>query len=244
MANKDIIDTRRFADAKLAQSDDILILQTPIGTKKIKFNDFNVVRTDIDGNTVLRGSLTGNDAILINLQVASITATNFLTQTSTGVSVSNGYYDRFTINGGLVTAVTSQTGQNSVYTAVTNSVMPGVSTNFMRYIRNIQEYIKGPYTFNGGVTVVQDSITINSIFRSVNFNNTPLIPAFSVMVSRPLTTFPVIYDITKAGNVISYKLDMGQRVPGGTQAYVRLQLINENTIVPANTAAPYRPPTT
>jgi len=231
-SNSNTINIVNLPNAQLAVPGDYIILQTPNGTQKINFEDFNVVRTDILGNATVLGDLTGNNARFLDMRVANLTAANYHTVLGQGINGLNGVYDRFTIQDGLILSADNNPLNNPVYRAITNTYIPSITSQMASYIRDVQEYIIGPYRFDGITRGYSDSINIVlSGGLGEGFTGTPNPGMFSVMTSQPsLSTVPVVTNISRINNSVSYILDMGQPVPPGTVAYVKLQLIVPSVI--------------
>jgi hypothetical protein len=121
--------------AQLATATDYLILQTTNGTQIIPFGNFNVVRTDINGNATVTGDISGTNAYFTgNMGVFSLTASSLYSSNPTyGVDAgwtdlapklgvnSNNYYDSFTVVNGLIISATPTSVDyinNPIYTSL------------------------------------------------------------------------------------------------------------------------------
>jgi len=134
-SNSTSVSIVNLPQAQLATATDYLILQTSNGTQIIPFGNFNVVRTDINGNATIVGNVTGSNAYFTgNVGVNSLTASSFYTSNpSYGVDIgwtdlapilginSNNYYDSFTVVNGLVISATPTSVDyfnNPIYTSL------------------------------------------------------------------------------------------------------------------------------
>jgi hypothetical protein len=126
-SNSNAINIVNLPNAQLAVGGDFLIIQTPNGTQKINFTDFNVVRTDVFGNATVIGDLTGNRAFLTEISTGSISARNLFTTAGQGINVANGFYNRFTFQDGLILSADQNTTNDPVYTAIVQGVLPSLS---------------------------------------------------------------------------------------------------------------------
>lgn len=138
-SNSNAINIVNLPNAQLAVDGDYIVLQTPNGTQKINFNDFNVVRTDVFGNATVLGDLTGNLAYYTEINVGNLSARNFHTTAGQGINVGNGFYDRFTFQDGLILSADSNPTNNPVYTAIVQGVLPSLSAYWAQRFRFIAD---------------------------------------------------------------------------------------------------------
>jgi len=126
--NANFVNISNLPQTQQAVDTDLIILQTENGTRTITFENFNVVRTDAAGNATVLGNLTGNDAILDNaLFYQSVSSVSFSSQGRLGDNKANGFYNRFTINGGLVTSATYITNSSPDYINITKTFLPNLT---------------------------------------------------------------------------------------------------------------------
>jgi hypothetical protein len=133
-SNSTTVSILNLPQAQLAVPTDYLILQTTNGTQIIQFSNFNVVRTDINGNATIVGNLTGNNATFVGgINTITLTASQYFT---TGgqqgwtdpapiISNSNNFYDSFTISNGLVVSATPTSvnySTNPIYTTLNSQI--------------------------------------------------------------------------------------------------------------------------
>jgi len=124
--NSTSVNITSLPKAQLAVPTDYLILQTNNGSQIVSFSSFNVVKTDINGNATIVGSVTGNAAQFTNTRVASISSSRYCTSNGTpGITLpvipGREYYDSFTIVNGLITSAVPTSVdylRNPIYTSL------------------------------------------------------------------------------------------------------------------------------
>jgi len=124
--NSTSVNITSLPKAQLAVPTDFLVLQTNNGTQIVSFSSFNVVKTDINGNATIVGSVTGNAAQFTNTRVTSISSSGYFTSNGTpGITLpviaGREYYDSFTIKNGLITSAVATSvdyQQNPIYTSL------------------------------------------------------------------------------------------------------------------------------
>jgi len=138
--NSTTVSILNLPQAQLATATDYLVLQTTNGTQIITFNNFNVVKTDINGNATVVGDLLGNNATFIGgINTITLTASQYFTSggqkgwtdTSPIKLYSNNYYDSFTIANGLIISATPTSvdyANNPIYTTL-NAQFTALSAN-------------------------------------------------------------------------------------------------------------------
>ena len=99
-------------------------MQTTNGTRTITFNNFNVVKTDVNGNATVNQKLSANSVVTDSLVVNSLTASNFTTTAGPAVSLPTGFYNQFTIVNGLILSATSNVPNDPVYNQLYNNDIP------------------------------------------------------------------------------------------------------------------------
>ena len=106
---------------------DLVVVQTENGFQTIDFANFNTVKTDAEGNATVKGSLSGQKSYFNNVVATNtIASLNFASNNTKGVFAPNGYYNYFTINGGLVTSAAYILGSPE-YTDITTRVLPNLT---------------------------------------------------------------------------------------------------------------------
>jgi hypothetical protein len=221
-SNSNAINVVNLPSAQLAVAGDYLILQTNNGTQKINFNDFNVVRTDILGNATVIGNLTGNDVVVDNVVTANITASNFFTTNGQGINGSNGFYDRFTIQDGLILSADLNTRNNPVYTEITQTILPAATASLANLFFKI-------YDYSSSATIIAGSNATSTIAINQFFTNYPITitqitrDKFTVVPTvGTLTQVPTITNIQQIGQNLQFQIAVGSNVANNVQFNWRL----------------------
>jgi hypothetical protein len=211
-SNSNAINIVNLPSAQLAVAGDYLILQTNNGTQKINFNDFNVVRTDIFGNATVIGNLTGNDISVDNVVTANITASNFFTTQGQGINASNGFYDRFTIQDGLILSADRNTKSNPLYTEITNTYMPSVTSSLANMFSKIYDYSSTATIVAGSNTTT--IITINQFFANYPITITQITRDKFTVVPQvgTLTQVPTVNNIQQIGQNLQFQIAVGSNL--------------------------------
>lgn len=221
-SNSNAINIVNLPSAQLAVAGDYLILQTNNGTQKINFNDFNVVRTDIFGNATVLGNLTGNDVIVDNVITANITASNFFTTNGQGINGANGFYDRFTIQDGLILSADLNTKNNPVYTEITQTILPAATASLANLFYKIYDYSSSATIIAGSNAT--STITINQFFTNYPITITQITrDKFTVVPTvGTLTQVPTITNIQQIGQNLQFQIAVGSNVASNVQFNWRL----------------------
>jgi hypothetical protein len=211
-SNSNAINIVNLPTAQLAVAGDYLILQTNNGTQKINFNDFNVVRTDIFGNATVIGNLTGNDVIVDNVVTANITASNFFTTNGQGINGSNGFYDRFTIQDGLILSADLNTKNNPVYTEITQTIIPATTASLANIFSKIYDYSSTATIVAGSNTTT--AITINQFFTNYPITITQITRDKFTIVPQvgTLTQVPTVSNIQQIGQNLQFQIAVGSNL--------------------------------
>jgi hypothetical protein len=211
-SNSNAINIVNLPDAQLAVAGDYLILQTDNGTQKINFNDFNVVRTDIFGNATVIGNLTGNDILVDNVVTANLTATNFFTTKGQGINGNNGFYDRFTIQDGLILSANLNTKNNPVYTEITQTFVPATTAQLANIFSRIYDYSNTAVIPTGSNTT--SLITINQFFANYPITISQITRDKFTVVPQvgTLTQVPTIVNINQVGQNLQFQISVGSNV--------------------------------
>lgn len=203
-SNSNAINIINLPKAQIAANGDYLILETPNGTQVLDFELFNAVKTDVFGNATIVGNLTGKDALLANIRVNSLSANEIHTSRGQGVNASNDYYDRFTVEDGIVLSASRNTESNPIFTTITQTILPNLTSYMSTLFRKIVE-ISGRAEISTGNT--ETTVIINNFF-----DNYPWIPNAQIIspvdfilqgVSDPGSGDPGLragYNLTSAPN--------------------------------------------
>ena len=160
-SNSNAINISSLPQAQLLVPGDFILVQTPNGTQTIDFGNLNVVETDINGNCTITGTLTCANAIVGSVAINNLTAANISTSQGQGSDSSNDFYDRFTIQHGIVLSASSNPFNNPVYTQITQTVIPTVTSYMLSLFKNVtdsSESFVGVVTMPAGSNTVQASI--------------------------------------------------------------------------------------
>jgi hypothetical protein len=117
--------------APVVADTDLFLIQTALGTQSIPFQNLNVVKTDISGNATVIGDLSGNNAVLKDIQTPSLSATLYAVPGGDGKSYPLDYYDALQVQSGLILSATPTSKDylnNPIYNNLT-SLLPVVSSN-------------------------------------------------------------------------------------------------------------------
>jgi len=171
--NSTTVSILNLPQAQLATATDYLVLQTTNGTQIISFNNFNVVKTDINGNATVVGDLTGNNATFIGgINTITLTASQYYTNggqkgwtdTAPLVLNANNYYDSFTITNGLIVSATptslDYTG-NPIYKTL-NTQITALSTSFTSQLTAISGTLNSQLTAMSSYLVTQFAVATAS----------------------------------------------------------------------------------
>lgn len=198
-SNSNYVNISNLPQTQEAVSSDLLILQTENGTQTITFDNLNVVKTDAVGNATIVGGVTGNQA-----QFSTLSSTNYVTSplyysnNTAGYTGLNGFYNRFTLNGGLVTSATYIARADDDYNYITQTFVPGTTAwqNGI-YTRTIDR------VGQAGANPNSDSvnITIGSFFNDFPFISVSQVKPYhiSISVNGPLSCFPYVNNIQNDG---------------------------------------------
>jgi hypothetical protein len=138
-SNSNAINVASLPQSQLLVSGDLILVQTPNGTQTIDFENLNVVKTDINGNGTVTGSLTCVNTIVGSATFNTLTAASISTGEGIGVDSSNDFYDRFTISKGLVLSASSNTLNNPVYRQITLTTIPTVTSYMLSLFKSVTD---------------------------------------------------------------------------------------------------------
>jgi hypothetical protein len=197
--------------AQIAVGSDLLILQTDSGTQTVTFDNLNVVKTDVSGNATIVGNLTGNNTYLGNVEVVSISASNYSTVIGPGASYPPDYYDSFTIQNGIILSATLASDNyynNPVYLASYSNIV-ALSGSLQTNIATSSATL--------GSEVIYLSGAIDTSNKQLNDLLTTSLP--------PLTSATTYASVLSAGNNIVLtvnepKLRIDASGPGVAKAWV------------------------
>lgn len=202
--NSTTVSILNLPQAQLATPTDFLVLQTTNGTQIISFQNFNVVKTDINGNATVVGDLSGNNAKFAGgINTISLTASQYYTtggqQGYTPPLPGSNYYDSFTISNGLITSATLTSvdyANNPIYTNLFTQ-LTGVSARVTKSIFDsnvaggitIAAYANPTYS-TGNITGIPSNITSLAVTDFI------ITPGNGNSLSQPLTCVPYISNVS------------------------------------------------
>jgi len=208
LTNSTPVNITNLPKAQLAANSDYFILQTNNGTQIISFSALNVIKTDINGNATVVGSLTGNSAQFTNTRFVSISSSQYCTSNgklgiTTPLNTSTrDYYDSFTIQNGLITSAVPTSvdyKQNPIYLSLfTQLTAVSAQAN-----KNIFDYVLDPITISaynsskentGSITGIPSQITTLKVTDYI------ITPGNGSALSQPLTCVPYIRSVTNPSN--------------------------------------------
>lgn len=203
-SNSNAINIKSLPKAQLAVNGDNFILDTLNGTQIIDFQNLNVVKTDVSGNASVNGSLSATDTFFATTKVSRVSAVEYSTVGGKGDTVSNGFYDRFTIQSGLILSAASDTVNNPVYKTITSTVIPSVTASFASSYRRTID-ISGTTTFDPGQTL-SPYIPISEFFTTytgIPINTIQANPGAYFIISaevpsRPNNGYNALYAVADA----------------------------------------------
>lgn len=129
-SNSNYVNISNLPQTQEAVTTDLLILQTENGTQTITFDNFNTVKTDAVGNATILGGVTGTGAQFNTLSALnSISSSLYYANAIPGYTALNGFYNRFTLNSGIVTSATYIGRANDDYIYLTQTFIPTVTAS-------------------------------------------------------------------------------------------------------------------
>jgi hypothetical protein len=238
--NSTTVNIRNLPTSQLAVDSDDFILQTNNGTQIISFRDLNVVKTDINGNATVTGTLTGTNAIFTgSLTTPSISASQFTTTGGrTGFTPpfpTHDYYDSFTIVNGLVVSATraiSDFTGNPIYTSLyTQLTAASASLTTKSTYKNIFDYtaqVNIPLGATASSTINWTGLPgfTNEVNSRLNASSFSIMPGNGSSLAFALSTVPFITNISGTPGAttgsIAFILNAGMLVPASSNFGVRV----------------------
>jgi len=213
-SNSNYVNISNLPQAQLAVGGDLLVLQTEGGTQAIDFSNFNVVRTDAAGNATVVGEMTGTNAFFNNVAAStSISAVNFSSQGARGFNAVSSFYNRFTVNGGLVTSATYVSNGSPDYRSITGTILPNL-TSWLSTVFNVYLDAKGDAGLAPGQEFVNCSLNTSpyiNIGASDFFNE-----YFNVTTSQRISSTPWVENFSFSSGVLRFDVRLGYPAPQQT----------------------------
>ena len=172
-SNSIYVSITRLSQAQELQSGDLIPVATATqGIQTIDFGNLNVVRTDLYGNATVLGDLTGNNMFLTTTQANSMSATSFASQGRLGSNLNTGYYNYFTVNGGIITSGAYVSYGSPDYLNVLTYL--NTLTTYQSNFYSLYFDLAGQVILNSGNTsVLVDNITLPIGLTYGNFSSQP-----------------------------------------------------------------------
>lgn len=223
-SNSNYVNISNLPQAQEAINTDLLVLQTENGTQTISFGDFNVVKTDTAGNATVVGGLTGTNAYFNVLSASGdVRSLNYYSNNQKGSFAANNYYNRFTLNGGLVTTASYALGSPE-YVNITQTIIPNLTSwQNTQYRRILDLNGQTNIAFNQTYVVVQLDLfyQLYPFISSSTLNNSH----FLLTTTTRISSTPFISNInTDRGttNDLSFRINLGYAAPVSTGMVWRL----------------------
>jgi hypothetical protein len=198
-SNSNIISITQLPAAQLAVGSDNLILQTTNGTQTITFDRFNVVKTDIAGNASVIGTLSAPSASFPQALINTLTAANIVTTGGTGVTLPTDFYNKWTIQNGLVLSASQDIKNDPLYVQLTTQDIPTYVAKQLTNVRYVVD-LKGTVTLPAGQSTVNvfidrffstppnNSISISDITPAhINLTSNIILSAIPIVPSYSIT---------------------------------------------------------
>ena len=212
-ANSNFVNINSLPQAQEAIDSDLLILQTENGTQTITFENFNVLKTEPNGNAVLPGTLSGSTANFSSLTASQLVATQYRTSTSQGTSVAPSFCNYFTIDNGIVVAAENSLSASPDYLNIVNNVLPGMSA-YQNTVYKRVVFENGFYLYGGNEEYT--TVTIAGFFSKypVTISQINIPSNFSIMLSTSAQTVPYINNIVRpiGTNNLTFDMHLGSAV--------------------------------
>ena len=146
-SNSNFVNINNLPKSQIALDPDLLVLQTQNGTEAITFENFNVVKTDANGNATVVGDLSGGYADLTSAYVSELKVDQIYSDNLLGTSNSMSYQNRIQTTNGIITSSDYAIGSpeyNSLY-----NLYQTLSANSSPYYKKVFEYITTATINNG-----------------------------------------------------------------------------------------------
>jgi len=224
-SNSNYVNISNLPQTQQVFGNDLLIVQTDGGTSTITFNDFNVVKTDAAGNATVAGTISGLATAQFTTLSASndVRAVNYYANNVKGYYGTNAYYNRFTLNGGLVTTASYVLGSPE-YNLITQTIIPNVTAWQNTQYKRVFDY-DGTATIDAGTPF--DIIIISNFYQNnTQFSSTSLRPLhFLCTATSRVSAAPYVTDINQdrsSINDLSFRVNLGYNVPVATNIFWRI----------------------
>lgn len=233
-SNSNFVNIQSLSQSQLALDSDLIILQTQNGTQTIKFEDFNVVKTDLDGNAYILGSLSGHNTTFDSVQTTTLSSSNYFSSGRQGVSVgsvsSPSFVNRSTITNGIVTSADYVFGSpeyNSLY-----SLVRSTSTTQNGLFKTVYERTGFVTIQNGAsasnVETISLPTSIGGLIKAYHFTLMPEV----LTINFNAGTYGA-FQFNAAMNVLGVALDTFTFSPGDANGDLNIRVVSKNTLTEA-----------
>jgi hypothetical protein len=241
-SNSNAINITNLPQSQLVVDGDLMIVETPNGTQTISWENLNTVKTDIRGNATIVGNVTGRDALFSNMRVVKLSASEIYTSQGQGTDASNDFYDRFTIEDGIVLSATRNTENNPVYTRITQTILPQTTGYLLSLFSRVADERQTSYIEPGQTK--SPPIVINSFFLKYPWipdaNAIAAVPACITFAARTDSGLPYVNVYSSVlSQLVSISNAITPKVAGGAQ--LQQALTGLMAYVPAMSAQPILP---
>ena len=224
-SNSNYVNISNLPQVQQVFGEDLIIVQTDNGTTTINFEDFNVVKTDAAGNATVVGTISGTKTAQFTTLSASndVRAVNYYANNVKGYYGANAYYNKFTINGGLITTASYTLGSPE-YINITQTLLPNLTS-----WQNTQ--YKRVFDYDGTTTIAINTsyypvILTNFYINNTQFSQSSLRPIhFLLTATTRLSSAPYVSNINQdrtSDNDLSFRVNLGYNVPVNTPIYWRI----------------------
>lgn len=156
--NSNFVNIQSLPQTQYALDTDLVLLQTNNGTQTITFDNFNVVKKDLEGNVSVQGLLSGRNVVVNSIGTTNLSASQYWVNNSRGTSRGGFFYSNiFTIANGIVTSADFRTGSPEYVSLV--SLVRTISTIQNGAFKTVIEQ-NGTLTIQGG-TSASNTVSIS-----------------------------------------------------------------------------------
>jgi len=146
-SNSNFVNINNLPKSQIALDPDLLVLQTQNGTQAITFENFNVVKTDENGNATVTGDLSGGYADLKSAYVGEISVDQVYSNNLLGTTNSMAYQNRIQTTNGIITSSDYTIGSPE-YVSLYN-LYQTLSANSSSYYKKVFESVTTATVNNG-----------------------------------------------------------------------------------------------
>lgn len=200
--NSIYVSIKNLPKAQIALDPDLLVLETQNGTQTIPFQNFNVVKTDIDGNATVTGYLSGGVTYFNKVNSQTISADAYYTQGKLGTNQALDYYNRFEFTNGVVTSATYTTNSPE-YNSILNTIRTLSATQDTIYKRVFER--TGSATIAPGASAYLNGyVPIAEEFIRTGISNYH----FSIMPTNKCNTVPVVENVSFDSSNVYFNINL------------------------------------